>query len=413
MEVSMNLRLSKKIFNSAYYPMLFNYENRWEVYFGGAGSGKSHFIAQKLVLKALKEKRRVLVCRRYGSTIKNSVWQLFEDALKFFQIYDRCKINKTDRIIDLPNGSRFIFMGLDDEAKLLSLQNISDIFVEEVFEVPRETVDQLNLRMRGKAKNQQIYLAFNPISANHWLYDFTQVNPPESFYFLRTTYKDNKFLPESYTKSLEDMRRTNPNKARVFVDGDWGVDIDAQVFSNWKEEDFNIQELLIRPELKVRCGIDFGWVDPSTIAVTLYDEESQTIYIIDEYYQRGATMDELYRAIVDLRIDKQLIYCDSAEPKSIQFLKSKDIRAKGANKGRNSVKAGISFLQNHTIIVHPKCKNTLKELENFVYLKDKSTGQLTEKTDHEFSHLIDALRYAYSDIYTSRRVKSQKLLLGI
>lgn len=409
----MNLRLSKKIFNSAYYPMLFNYENRWEVYFGGAGSGKSHFIAQKLVLKALKEKRRVLVCRRYGSTIKNSVWQLFEDALKFFQIYDRCKINKTDRIIDLPNGSRFIFMGLDDEAKLLSLQNISDIFVEEVFEVPRETVDQLNLRMRGKAKNQQIYLAFNPISANHWLYDFTQVNPPESFYFLRTTYKDNKFLPESYTKSLEDMRRTNPNKARVFVDGDWGVDIDAQVFSNWKEEDFNIQELLIRPELKVRCGIDFGWVDPSTIAVTLYDEESQTIYIIDEYYQRGATMDELYRAIVDLRIDKQLIYCDSAEPKSIQFLKSKDIRAKGANKGRNSVKAGISFLQNHTIIVHPKCKNTLKELENFVYLKDKSTGQLTEKTDHEFSHLIDALRYAYSDIYTSRRVKSQKLLLGI
>lgn len=409
----MNLRLSKKIFNSAYYPMLFNYENRWEVYFGGAGSGKSHFIAQKLVLKALKEKRRVLVCRRYGSTIKNSVWQLFEDALKFFQIYDRCKINKTDRIIDLPNGSRFIFMGLDDEAKLLSLQNISDIFVEEVFEVPRETVDQLNLRMRGKAKNQQIYLAFNPISANHWLYDFTQVNPPESFYFLRTTYKDNKFLPESYTKSLEDMRRTNPNKARVFVDGEWGVDIDAQVFSNWREEDFNIQDLLTRPELKVRCGIDFGWVDPSTVAVTLYDEENQTIYIIDEYYQRGATMDELYQAIVDLRIDKQLIYCDSAEPKSIQFLKSKDIRAKGANKGRNSVKAGISFLQNHTIIVHPKCKNTLKELENFVYLKDKSTGQLTEKTDHEFSHLIDALRYAYSDIYTSRRVKSQKLLLGI
>lgn len=409
----MNLRLSKKIFNDTYYPMLFNYENRWEVYFGGAGSGKSHFIAQKLVLKALKEKRRVLVCRRYGSTIKNSVWQLFEDALKFFKIYDRCKINKTDRIIDLPNESRFIFMGLDDEAKLLSLQNISDIFVEEVFEVPRETVDQLNLRMRGKAKDQQIYLAFNPISANHWLYDFTQVNPPESFYFLRTTYRDNKFLPESYTKSLEDMRRTNPNKVRVFVDGEWGVDIDAQVFSNWREENFNIQELLARPELRVRCGIDFGWVDPSTIAVTLYDEDNQTIYIIDEFYQRGATMDELYRAIVDLRIDKQLIYCDSAEPKSIQFLKSKDIRAKGANKGRNSVKAGISFLQNHTIIVHPKCKNTLKELENFVYLKDKSTGQLTEKTDHEFSHLIDALRYAYSDIYTSRRVKSQKLLLGI
>ena len=114
-----------------------------------------------------------------------------------------------------------------------------------------------------------------------------------------------------------------------------------------------------------------------------------------------------------MRLDKQTIFCDSAEPKSIQFLKSKDIRAKGANKGRNSVKAGITYIQNHTIIVHPKCKNMIKELENFVFLKDKATGQLTEKTDHDFSHLIDALRYAYSDIYNSRSVRSQKLMLGL
>lgn len=407
------LNLSKRLFNDIYFPMLFNYENRWEVYYGGAGSGKSHFIAQKLVLKALKEKRRILVCRRYGSTIKNSVWQLFEDALKFFKIYDKCKVNKTDRIIDLPNGSRFIFMGLDDEAKLLSLQDISDIFVEEVFEVPRETVDQLNLRMRGKAKDQQIYLAFNPISANHWLYDFTQVEPPRSFFFLKTTYRDNKFLPQSYIDGLEDMRRTNPKKARVFVDGEWGADIDAQVFTNWREEEFDIQELLKNPALEVRTGCDFGWVDPTTIAVTLFDKENQTIYIIDEYYQRGASMDEVHQAILDMGLSKQTIFCDSAEPKSIQYLKSKDIRAKGANKGRNSVKAGISYIQNHTLIVHPKCKNMIKELENFVFLKDKATGQLTEKTDHDFSHLIDALRYAYSDIYTSRRIRSQKLLIGL
>ena len=70
---TLKLKLSRELFNEAYFPMLFDYSHRWEVYYGGAGSGKSHFIMQKLVLKALKEKRRILVCRRYGSTIRNSV----------------------------------------------------------------------------------------------------------------------------------------------------------------------------------------------------------------------------------------------------------------------------------------------------------------------------------------------------
>ena len=409
----MKLKLSKELFNEAYFPMLFDYSHRWEVYMGSAGSGKSHFIAQKLVLKALKEKRRILVCRRYGSTIKNSVFQLFLDTLRFFKILDKCKVNNTDRVIELPNGSKFIFSGLDNEEKLLSIQNIDTIFVEEVFEVPREIVDQLNLRMRGRAKDQQIYLAFNPVSISSWLYKFVEEEPPESFFKLKTTYKDNRFLPKEYVNALEDMRRTNPNKARVYVDGEWGVDVDAQVFQNWSIEDININELLQNPEVEVRVGTDFGYVDASTIAVTLYDKKNKTIYIIDEYYKRGASLDELANAYYDLGINKQTIYCDSAEPRSIEFLCSQGLRARKGIKGRGSVEAGIAFLQNHTIVVLPKCENMIKELENFVYLKDKDTGLLTNKTDHAYSHLVDALRYAYSNIYTSRKVKSQKLFLGI
>ena len=409
----MKLKLSKELFNEAYFPMLFDYSHRWEVYMGSAGSGKSHFIAQKLVLKALKEKRRILVCRRYGSTIKNSVFQLFLDTLRFFKILDKCKVNNTDRVIELPNGSKFIFLGLDNEEKLLSIQNIDTIFVEEVFEVPREIVDQLNLRMRGRAKDQQIYLAFNPVSISSWLYKFVEEEPPESFFKLKTTYKDNRFLPKEYVNALEDMRRTNPNKARVYVDGEWGVDVDAQVFKNWSIEDININELLQNPEVEVRVGTDVGYVDASTIAVTLYDKKNKTIYIIDEYYKRGASLDELANAYYDLGINKQTIYCDSAEPRSIEFLCSQGLRARKGIKGRGSVEAGIAFLQNHTIVVLPKCENMIRELENFVYLKDKDTGLLTNKTDHAYSHLVDALRYAYSNIYTSRKVKSQKLFLGI
>lgn len=409
----MNLNISKEVFNEAYFPMLFNYENRWEVYYGGAGSGKSHFICQKLVLKALKEKRRILMCRKEGSKIKESIWALTLDTLKFFKIYDKCKINKTDRTIEFPNESKIIMVGLDDENKLLSIHDIADIFVEEAFQVERDIVEQLNLRMRSKASNQQIILAYNPISANHWLYEFVEENPPKSFYKLKTTYKDNKFLPDSYVNSLIDMKRTNPKKARVFVDGDYGIDLDAQVIKNWEVKDFDINELLKNDDIEVKIGMDLGWIDPTTIALSLYDEKNKTIYVIGEYYKRGATLDEVANAVYDMKINKSTIYCDSAEPRTISFFNSQNLNVKKATKGRGSVESGIAFLQNHKIVVLSKCENMIKELENFVYLKDKVTGQLTNNTDHKFSHLIDALRYAYSNIYKNDRLRSQKLNLGI
>ena len=163
----LKLQLSKRIFNDAFYPMLFDYSHRYEVYKGSAGSGKSHFISQKLIIKAINDdNRRILVCRRWGSTVRETVWQLIVEQLRFFKIDDMCQFNKTDRTIVLPNGSTFIFFGLDDETKLLSLQNISDVWVEEVFECSRDIVEQLSLRMRGNKKNQQIYLSFNPISSS-------------------------------------------------------------------------------------------------------------------------------------------------------------------------------------------------------------------------------------------------------
>ena len=108
------IRVDKDCFNEKFYPHLFDYSKRWNVYMGSAGSGKSHFIAQKLIIKALndKEGRRILVCRKTANTIRETVWRNIVDMLNFFQITDRCNINKTERVIKLPNGSEFIFQGL-------------------------------------------------------------------------------------------------------------------------------------------------------------------------------------------------------------------------------------------------------------------------------------------------------------
>ena len=81
----LKLQLSKRIFNDAFYPMLFDYSHRYEVYKGSAGSGKSHFISQKLIIKAINDdNRRILVCRRWGSTVRETVWQLIVEQLRFF-----------------------------------------------------------------------------------------------------------------------------------------------------------------------------------------------------------------------------------------------------------------------------------------------------------------------------------------
>lgn len=304
-------------------------------------------------------------------------------------------------------------MGLDEETKLLSLNNIGAIFIEEVFEVSKDIVEQLNLRMRGLNENQQILMAFNPISRNHWLYDFCEVNPPDSFFFSKTTFRDNPFLSAEYTKTLEELIVRNPAKARIYTEGLWGVDAEGLVITNWRTEEFDAMKLA-SSGLEHRAGLDLGWIDKTAIVDTLYDRENHIIYVFNEFYKSGVQLDDIAEAIEDMNLKKTKIFVDSAEPRSIQYFKTKSINAVPCHKGANSVKAGLMFLQNHLIIVHPSCQNFITELENFSYIKSKQTGEWTEDTTHEWSHAIDACRYAYSDIYTNTKLKTlSKGALGL
>lgn len=296
-------------------------------------------------------------------------------------------------------------MGLDEETKLLSLNNVGCIFIEEAFEVPKSILEQLNLRLRGKTENQQIILAFNPISKNHYLFDFCEINPPQSFISTHSTYKDNPFLSAEYIAALEELYIRNPAKARVFCDGEYGVDSEGLVFTNWKMKEFDAMALAAQG-LEIRNGLDLGYIDKTAIILSLYDRENKTIYVYDEFYKSGCQLDEIAAAAKNMKIGKSKVYVDAAEPRSIQFFKQEGINAYPCAKGKDSVKAGYMFLQNHLIIVHPSCKSLIMELENFSYIKSKQTGEWTEETTHEYSHAIDALRYGYSDIYTNTKLKT-------
>lgn len=411
---AIQLNLKKELFSPALYPLLTDYSHRFEFYKGSAGSGKSYFITQKLIVRACREPIKILVCRRYGTTIRNTCFALFKEILTKWKLYPNyVKIRETDFNIKFPNGSEIIFSGLDEETKLLSLNNISCIFIEEVYEVSKDIVEQLSLRMRGQAEGQQIIAAFNPISRNHWLYKFCVEESPQSFVFSETTYKDNPFLAKEYIAELEEMITRNPAKARIYVFGNWGVDSEGLVITNWRLEAFQ-PELLASSGLEHRAGCDLGWIDPSAVIDTLYDRENKTIYVFNEFYKSGCQLEELATAIKSMDLLKTKLYVDAAEPRTIQFFRQNGINAVACAKGKDSVKTGYQFLQDHLIVVHPSCQKLITELENFSYIKSKKTGEWTEDTTHEWSHAIDALRYGYADIYTQTKLKTiSKAQLGL
>ena len=160
--------------------------------------------------------------------------------------------------------------------------------------------------------------------------------------------------------------------------------------------------------------MDIGYIDPSAVINTLYDRNNKIIYVFEEFYKRGCQLSDLSSAIKDMNMGKTKVFVDAAEPRTIQFFKNENINAVACKKGRDSVKAGLRFLQDNLIIVHPSCKDFIRELENFSYIKSKQTGEFTEDTTHEFSHAIDAARYAYSDIYTNMKLKTlDKSALGL
>lgn len=402
-----NLNLKKSLFVPKFYPSLLDYSHRWEFWCGSAGSGKSYFLTQRIIVRCCKECIRFVVCRRYGTTLRNSVFALFKEVLDKWQLTPYVKIRETDMSIHFPNGSSIILLGLDEETKLLSLANISGIWVEEAFEVPKNLIEQLNLRMRGQAANQQIWLSWNPISKHNWLYNFTVENPPENSVYIHSTFRDNIFLNAEYIAALEELYIRNPQKARVFCDGEWGIDADGLVFQNWKVEDFNHAEI----EGQLMVGLDFGFVnDISALVASLMVEDENRIYVFKEYGATNKTNNDLVKIITSYGFNKSVIIADSAEPKSIAEIKTAGIqKIKPCTKGQDSIIHGIQKLQNYEIVIHPSCIGIITEFENYTWQKDRNNDIYINKPIDDFNHYIDALRYSLQCVGTKLKTLDKNL----
>ena len=401
--INLKFKHPSNTFNRQIYRNLKDYTHSPEIWYGGASSGKSHGLVQKMIVKACqpwKYPRRMLFLRKVGRTLKRSIFQDALDCLSNFGLLQYCKVNLTDFEIKLPNGAQILFAGMDDPEKIKSIKGISDIVMEEATEFNLEDYTQLTLRLREpKHKQRQIVLMFNPVSKANWVYKtFFEHTPPSNSIIHQSTYKDNQFLDDEMRTTIEELANTNPAYYRIYALGEFAT-LDKLIFPKFTKTIIDLDEL---KSVHDYFGLDFGFTnDPSVFIHVKLDVKNKRLYVLDEYVKQGMLNDEIARTINSMGYSKEVITADAAEQKSIAEIKRAGIyRIKPARKGVDSVSQGIQYMQQFSIIVDERCTHTIEELENYTWLKDKKTGEYINKPVDLFNHCIDAIRYA---IETSMR----------
>ena len=380
-------------------------QSRYQVLWGGAGSGKSHIVARKWLYRILKEsdvQHKFLIARKVNKTLKRSVFTLFKNIISRWGLYSEFEFNHTDLTITYRyNGAQLMFTGMDDPEKLKSIEGVTGIWMEEATEFAQEDSEQLDLRLRGETKYpKQIILTLNPISEQHWIKRVFFDDPIAGVFTLHSTYLDNGFIDSDYKMVMENKRKTNPRYYNIYALGNWGT-ADGLVFNN-------VTQRLIRPEeiagLECVQGLDFGYTnDPTAFHQSYIDLDQKRIFVYDGFYETGMSNAQIAAAIKEMKAHKHMTTADSSEPKSIDYIKGKDVRIQGAMKGKDSVNAGIDFLSEFDIVVNSHLSHFMTEFLNYAWMVDKKTGKAINRPIDEFNHFLDALRYSVEKYMKKRK----------
>lgn len=400
------------------YNQFWHSKNFYRVVKGSRGSKKSKTTALNFIVRLLKYKwANLLVVRRYSNTNKQSTYTDFKWACNRLGVTHLFKFNESlPEITVKATGQKILFRGLDDELKITSITVDVGIlcwaWFEEAYQI--ETEDKFSTvveSIRGTYDSEdffkQITITFNPWNERHWLKAvfFDLATRRADTLALTTTYKCNEWLDKVDVDRYEDLYISNPRRARIVCDGEWGV-AEGLVYDNVVIENFDFKQLL--PTHKLAVGLDFGFVhDPTALIVFLIGDRD--IYIFDEAYQKGLSTKEIAKMIKDKGYSNSLIIGDSAEGRLISELKSEHgiKRLKKSRKGRDSINAGISKIQGYTIHVLPKCENTINELFSYSYQQDKDGRWLNIPIDDN-NHLMDAMRYGMQVLDTNRTKKLKR-----
>ena len=360
-------------------------KKRKKVIQGGTSAGKTFNILPLLINKAISVPGREI------SIVAESIPHLRRGAMKdFIKIlmitgrYSDSSWNKSNLKYTFANKSYIEFFSADQDDRLRGARR-TDLYVNEANNISHEAYNQLAIRTSG-----EIWIDFNP---THSFWAHTEVANNDDADFIILTYKDNEGLSETIINEIElakEKAKTSlywANWWEVYGLGNIGS-LEGACISDWKQID------KIPDEARLLClGLDFGYTnDPSSlVAMYKYNDE----YIYDEvFYTRGLLNSDISNIIKENSI-KDIIYADSAEPKSIAELMSLGHTVLPVKKGADSIVNGISLINQQKISVTSRSKNLMHELQNYIWMRDKEGNKINRPID-KYNHAIDAMRYATS-----------------
>jgi phage terminase large subunit len=410
----------------AYLPLL--PPARYKGAHGGRGSAKSHFFADLLLEYAQVRNALRWVCvREVQKSLDQSVKLLLEDKIKEHALTHVFDV--MHNMIGTPGGGNIIFQGMQDHtaASIKSLEGYDGAWIEEAQTVSERSLTLLRPTIRKE--DSEIWASWNPSSPKDPIDKlFRSKDKPDGTVVVGTTYRDNPWFPEILRKEMEWDRRTDPDKYQHVWEGGYETKTNSRVFKNWRVEPFTLP-----PNTEYFLGSDWGYsVDPSTLvrcAEQRVNPETgqpwprKRLYIDHDIYQIGVEIDYLplffdgllcgcLPPMQGIRNElpckapqlhgwarQRRIVADSSRPDTISFLRRHGYTGmEPAKKGQNSVREGVTFLQGYDIIIHPRCTHTKDEFENYSFVIDKLTGEVTNELEDKKNHIIDPVRYALEQL---------------
>lgn len=405
------------------YVELLEDKSRHLVLYGGAGSGKSRFAAQKIIYRTLTESGHKFLCvRKVARTIKESLFEELLNAINDFGAMDYFIIFRgTHELYCTLTDSRIITAGLDDPFKIKSISGVTGMWLEEATEFTANDLDQLNLRIRGQHKHyiQYIY-SFNPIDENHPIRKRFMLSPSDDVRVLHTNYKDNAFLATQDIETLEGYKETNKLYYDVYCLGLWGI-VDTSNKFLYSYNSNLVTSCTVDDGLPIWLSFDFN-VDPMT-CICGQRLDSRHLQIFREFKINNGSTPEMCEQIDATFPNRRFIVTGDASGRSRsslvkgsmnhwQYIKRyfalNDMQIKVRSKNLSLIDSRLlcnSVVQNSRIEIDPGCSETIDQIK---FAKVDEYGVLVKDRGENKNDFLDGFRYLLDANFPQFLAKTHK-----
>ena len=349
-----------------------NNEVRFIINEGGSRSSKTYSLCQMVIVYCLQNPNKVVsIIRKTFPALRATVMRDFLEILKDLDIYEKTNHNMSENIYRFPNGSIVEFFSVDDEQKIRGRKR--DIaWCNEANELFYDDFTQLNMRTETK-----LIFDYNPSDSSSWLYEL----PKDESILIKSTYKDNPFLPETIKRQIEDLKRTDESLYQIYALGEKTIS-KSNIYSNWTF-------LKHRPAkfISYVYGLDFGYNHPTALMRVYWRDND--IFIEPVIYESYLTTSNLIEKMKILNVEENIeILADYSRPEIIQEMNNAGFNVLNANK---VVKKGIDNVKSFGVFCEED-QRVKKEYENYKW--KKIGDNITDEPIKLYDDAMDAVRYA-------------------